>query len=192
MYAYSESQPLATVSPLSRQPPAGSKRSPLTVRWPETTDRKALATLFAAPEVLSWTVELPGNPPVKLQSQPSPSDESYVLLACEDSTIAGAISLSVCPADQKRHVGSIGSLVIGREHRSQEIGVKLMKSALYLADHWLHLKRLQLAVLADNDVALKVFRRFGFGEEGRLQDCALPGDDHVDAILMSRVKADNA
>ena len=189
MYAYSE--PLATVSPLSIQSPASSKHSPLTVRWPETADSKALDTLFAAPKVLFWTVELPGNPPVKLQSQPSPSDEGYILLACEDSTIAGAIYLSVCPAAQKRHVGSIGLLAIGLEHRSQEIGVKLMKSALYLADHWLHLKRLQLAVLADNDVALKVFRRFGFGEEGGLQDCALPGDDHVDAILMSRVKADH-
>ena len=191
MYACAENQPLATVSSFGRQSSTGPKRPLVTVRWPEPADSEAIDKLFASPQILSWTVELPGNPPARPQSQPSSSDEGYMLLACEDSSIVGAIYLGVCSTDQSRHTGFISSLIMSREPRSQEICRKLLKSTLYFADHWLHLKRLQLAVLTSSDTAIKVFGRFGFVEEGRLQDCALQSEDSVDVILMSRVKVDN-
>ncbi len=191
MYACAENQPLVAGSSSGRQSSTGPKRPLVTVRWPEQADSEAIDTLFATPDILSWTAALPGSPITRPQAQSNPSDEGYVLLACEDSTIVGAVYLSVCSTGQSRHTGFIGSLVIDQERRSQEICSKLMKSALYFADHWLHLKRLQLAVLADHDVAVKVFGRFGFVEKGRLQDCVLQGEDSIDVILMSRVKVDN-
>jgi putative acetyltransferase len=49
------------------------------------------------------------------------------------------------------------------------IGAQLLADALDLADNWLGMLRIKLAVRADNPAAIALYRKFGFRDEGLLR-----------------------
>jgi putative acetyltransferase len=63
-----------------------------------------------------------------------------------------------------------------------------MRAAIELADRWLNLSRLELTVYADNEPAIKLYRRFAFEIEGRLRKYSFRDGVFVDAFMMGRIR----
>jgi len=63
----------------------------------------------------------------------------------------------------------------------------LLAAAIDLADNWLNYTRIELTVYTDNDVALALYRKFGFEVEGTLKSYAFRGGRYIDAYTMARI-----
>lgn len=55
------------------------------------------------------------------------------------------------------------------------------------ADNWLNTLRIELTVCTDNEIALRLYRRFGFEVEDRFTGYALRNGRYVDAFAMARL-----
>ncbi|HEY9887781.1 MAG TPA: GNAT family N-acetyltransferase [Candidatus Obscuribacterales bacterium] len=167
-----------------------NQRQPtLTLRHAETTDGEALHAIFHHPDVLYWTVDLPFAPttatPQQLLHDP---DHNYVLVACDGPILVGALRLSLYPVARMRHLGRIGPVAVHPDHHGKGAGSALVAAAIDLADNWLNLHRLQLLVFADNQAAIALYQKYGFGVEGTLTDLVFRAGRYVDAIAMARLK----
>jgi putative acetyltransferase len=72
--------------------------------------------------------------------------------------------------------------------QGQGIGTALLKAAVELADRWLNLRRLELTAFVDNDVALRLYKKFGFEIEGLLRRYAFRDGAYVDAYTLARLR----
>ena len=77
-------------------------------------------------------------------------------------------------------------LMVARKAQRQGVGSALMAAVCEYADRWLGLLRLELTVFADNEVARRLYRRFGFEVEGRFRGYAMRDGVYVDAVSMAR------
>jgi putative acetyltransferase len=55
------------------------------------------------------------------------------------------------------------------------------------ADNWAGLLRIELGVYADNERAIRMYRRFGFELEGTQRAFALRDGVYVDSLMMARL-----
>lgn len=62
-----------------------------------------------------------------------------------------------------------------------------MNAVIELADRILTLHRLELLVFTDNDRAIGLFEKFGFGVEGTLRHLIVRSNQYVDVYSMSRL-----
>lgn len=74
------------------------------------------------------------------------------------------------------------------EWQGKGIGTALMRAGVELADNWLNLMRLELEVYADNEPAIRLYRRHGFELEGTLRQYAFRDGRYVDSYLMARLR----
>ncbi len=84
-----------------------------------------------------------------------------------------------------RHVGRLGMGVVS-DHRRQGIGRRLMAECIGQARR-LALEKLELAVFADNEPAIKLYGQFGFVREGLKEKARKLDGDYQDILLMARV-----
>ena len=70
----------------------------------------------------------------------------------------------------------------------RRIGTALMEALVDVADSWLGLRRMELEVLADNEHALALYRRFGFEPEGVRRDALLRAGAHAATLAMARLR----
>jgi len=74
------------------------------------------------------------------------------------------------------------------EKRGKGLGTRAFRALLkFCFDHW-NMHRLWLCVLEDNEVALRLYRRIGFHEEGRLRKSVFRDGRWKDYIVMSILK----
>ncbi|MEW5935103.1 MAG: GNAT family N-acetyltransferase, partial [Bacillota bacterium] len=92
---------------------------------------------------------------------------------------------------RQRHVAGLGMFVHPAFH-GRGIGTRLMEAALYAAGREWQVARVELQVYPDNEPALRLYRRFGFREEGRLARFAIRDGTYVDAVAMARIRPDLA
>ena len=112
----------------------------------------------------------------------------FVALAGEQ--VVGWCDLRPKASPALRHSAVLGMGLV-QEHRGQGIGSRLLAATLERADAR-GLRRAELVVRADNRVAIRLYRRFGFVEEGRCrQYLRLDGQDH-DALIMARLTTRSA
>ncbi|MGZ2425175.1 RimJ/RimL family protein N-acetyltransferase [Rhizobium laguerreae] len=64
----------------------------------------------------------------------------------------------------------------------------LLGAMVDAADDWLDIKRLELTVYTDNDVAIGLYRKFGFEQEGLLKAFGYRAGQYVDAYTMARLR----
>lgn len=100
--------------------------------------------------------------------------------------VVGMVSLHRFSGRQE-HVAGLGIAVDPRYH-GQGVGTRLMAAALDLADRYWRLVRVELDVYPDNEAALRLYRRFGFQEEGRRIQHAIREGTYVDTVVMSRIR----
>ena len=75
---------------------------------------------------------------------------------------------------------------VAREAQGQGVGTALMSALCDYADNWLGTLRIELTVYADNAVALRLYRKFGFQIEGTFRGYAMRDGVFVDALAMAR------
>ncbi|MDN3524431.1 ribosomal protein S18-alanine N-acetyltransferase [Halomonas sabkhae] len=79
------------------------------------------------------------------------------------------------------------SLLVAPRARREGLAATLMQAVEARARGW-NSERLLLEVRAGNEAAIRLYRRWGFGEDGRRRDYypSLDGAGREDALLMSR------
>ncbi len=90
------------------------------------------------------------------------------------------------PAQRRRHVMMIGISVAPRA-QGLGVGTALMAAICDYADNWVGVLRLELNVYTDNEVALRLYRKFGFEIEGTMRGYALRDGRYVDSYAMARL-----
>lgn len=122
-----------------------------------------------------------------LEGNEAPGNADLVLAAVEDDELLGWAGLhSAGAALRRRHVMSLG-ITVGREAQGRGVGTALMQALTHYADQWGHVLRIELTVYTDNQRAIRLYRRFGFEEEGVKRAFALRDGIYVDALAMARL-----
>ena len=68
------------------------------------------------------------------------------------------------------------------------IGTALLSSVIDMADNWLALRRLELAVASDNAAAIRLYTRQGFELEGTLRGAEFRDGRYLDQYVMARLR----
>jgi putative acetyltransferase len=159
----------------------------VSVRRAEPGDAEALSRVFAGPQAVSGTLQLP-YPSVEAWRRrlSEPSEGVHSLVAVVEGEVVGELGLTVSDAPRRRHVGEIG-MAVRDDRRGIGAGTALMEAALELADRWIGLTRIELHVYTDNERAISLYERFGFVIEGTHRSFALRDGSYVDAFSMARL-----
>lgn len=157
------------------------------IRRSEPTDAKAIKEIYECPNAYRGTLQLP-NPSLELwENRISDVPENvYSYVALLDGVVVGNIGFEVCKNPRRRHVATFGMGVKDSEV-GKGVGSKLVATVIDLADNWLNLKRLELTVYADNERAVKLYKKFGFEIEGESEAFAFRNGEYVSAYHMARV-----
>lgn len=160
----------------------------LIIRRAEPEDFRGLQRIHDQPRAVWGTLQLPFQSAQlwrrRLEEQ---SGNQYHLVACDAEEIVGCVGLTTERSPRRRHVATLG-MVVHDDWQGRGIGSTLLRAAVDLADRWLSLTRLELTVYADNEPALRLYRKFGFAVEGRLARYAFRDGAFVDALTMARLR----
>ena len=105
-----------------------------------------------------------------------------------EEIIIGAAGLTVNANHRTRHSGSIG-IMIHKEYQNKGVGTALMDSLIDVADNWLILVRIELAVFEDNERAIHLYEKFGFEKEGIKRLAAIRNGKYENEYLMARINS---
>lgn len=108
------------------------------------------------------------------------------MIARVRNEIIGYLSCDNPSRRRLAHTGTI-FMAVAKQWRGKGVGASLLAAAIEWAEVNPVLRRLALAVVADNTPAIALYRKYGFVEEGRcIAAIRLAEDCYTDDILMSR------
>lgn len=93
-------------------------------------------------------------------------DGCFLVARLPGVRVAGFVVVSALPVARLRHVGHL-EVLVGARWRGQGLGRLLVTAAIDRARASPVLRKLSLAVFADNAPALALYRSLGFEDEGR-------------------------
>jgi L-phenylalanine/L-methionine N-acetyltransferase len=144
--------------------------------------------MFTAASVYSGTLQLPYPSREYWRRRLSENPDSvYYLVGIIEGRIVGMAHVAPFNRPRRSHAGAIG-ISVHVDWQGKGVGKELMRAIVNLADNWLNLKRLELEVYADNEVAIRLYESFGFEVEGRLRQHAYRDGQFVDSIVMGRLR----
>jgi putative acetyltransferase len=159
------------------------------IRRAEPGDYDAVTRIFAGPKVVWGTLQLPypfGEFWRKRLAEPA--DGYYGLVACVGAELVGELGLITFPnAPRRRHAARLG-IAVRDDWQGRGMGSALMQAAVELADKWLNILRLELEVFADNEPAIRLYKKFGFAIEGTLVRFGYRDGQFVDVYTMARLR----
>jgi putative acetyltransferase len=164
----------------------------MTIRRAEPDDYELVTTIFRDDLTTSGTLQVP-FPSVDRwrKNMAEPVEGDYLLLAFVDGQVAGLAGLHpVGKSPRRAHARMLSICVIG-PYQGKGVSRALMQALMDLADKWLPVTRIELTVFADNERAIKLYRRFGFEMEGTHKAYALRDGAYVDTLAMARIRAKN-
>jgi RimJ/RimL family protein N-acetyltransferase len=109
----------------------------------------------------------------------------HLLLVAEvDARIVGMLDFHGSPRKRLAHQGSFG-ISVQKRWQGFGIGRRLMETMIRWAEQHPTLEKVCLEVYATNEVAIQLYRNFGFQEEGRRhRQVKLDDSTYVDLIQM--------
>lgn len=117
-----------------------------------------------------------------IESHQDPT-QAILLIAEHQGRIVAITELAREKPLTRSHVAGLG-ISIDRAYRGQGLGTKLIGLLLAWAREQ-KIKRVELKVLARNTVALQLYRKFGFQEEGRHKMALCKQGHFVDDLSMA-------
>ena len=157
----------------------------LLIRRRETRDADALVRMFNQPRCKLGMVLDPFQSTSELETWlQSSGTQNFETVAAVDDMAIGLAGLFPC-RDTQSHAGWI-ILFVHDDFHGRGIG-NLLMTVLITSAHILGLSRIQLMVVADNERAIALYRKFGFEVEGRHEHYARRGDEFLTTLTMARV-----
>ena len=168
----------------------------LTLRRATVDDAAAFARTMGDPRVFPNLMQLPYASEAlwrtRLADLDKPGKTDLLLVAERAASdgrpeVVGSAGLHpVSSLPRQRHVAMIGISVVPDAWR-QGVGTALMRSLCAYAERWMHIRRIQLEVYADNAAAIALYRKFGFEREATARAYALRDGAMVDSLTMGRL-----
>ncbi len=160
----------------------------ITVRQVEEKDYPQIARIYAHPEVMEQTTQLPYRDAAFWKSfYSSKSPDGLELAALCDGQIAGHLGILLNRDARRKHTGSFG-LAVHRDFQGKGVGKALMNELISLADNWLNLVKIELDVFSDNRIAIALYQKFGFEIEGELKYNVFKRGEYCHTTRMGRIQ----
>ena len=159
------------------------------IRHADLDDIHAIHEIYSCPKAFSGTLQLP-YPSLDLWRKrlTDTSNGSYNLVAIVEGKVVGQLGLQTFPdTPRRKHAGTFG-MGVHDDWQGKGIGKALLSACVDLADKWLNLTRLELEVYTDNESAIRLYKRFGFEQEGTLRQYAFREGIYVDSYIMARIR----
>ena len=161
------------------------------IRRAATSDAAAFARHMGEPAVQGGTLQLPYQSlelwQKRLGDHVAVTNGDLLLIAESDGELRGHASLSAFGTNvRRRHAVGLG-IAVSTAAQGQGVGTALMAAVCDYADRWLGVLRIELQVYADNQIAIRLYRKFGFELEGTMRSHALRDGAYVDSLAMARL-----
>jgi ribosomal protein S18 acetylase RimI-like enzyme len=98
----------------------------------------------------------------------SGSKERVFFGAFHQSSLVGIVGVGREQGAKQRHTAFVRSMFVAPEYRGLGIGKQLLDAAIQRARGWMGVEQVTLAVTADNDAAVRLYRTLGFEVVGRM------------------------
>ncbi|MBB3133399.1 putative acetyltransferase [Rhizobium pisi] len=158
------------------------------VRAVRLSDAEEVTDLINLPGVRAGTLRPPYQTVEEVRKHmENPSPGALNLVVTLNGKIVGSCGLNRL-AGRRQHVASIG-MGVHDDFTGRGFGRVLLGAMVDAADDWLDVKRLELTVYTDNDVAIRLYEKFGFEKEGLLRSFGYRAGQYVDAYTMARLRA---
>ena len=159
----------------------------LTIRAREPSDWPEVTELMELPKVRWGTLRLPYTSKDQWRKMmENPPDGMTGIVAVLDGRIVANAGVNRLKG-RRSHVGDIG-MSVHDDFCGRGIGTAMLTTLVDVADNWLNLRRLELAVYIDNEPAIRLYRKFGFEVEGTRRSDAFRDGRFVDSFAMARVR----
>jgi putative acetyltransferase len=171
---------------MSTRAPAGAPPG-LAIRAARVSDFEGVAAISAMPGFRHGTLRLPFRSPDETRRYLEcigPDDVS--LVAVLDGEVVGNCGFNRGKG-RRGHVAGVG-MGVHDGHVGRGIGTALLGTLIEAADRWYAVRRLELSVYTDNAGAIRLYRRFGFAEEGVARGDAFRDGRYVDTLRMARIR----
>jgi putative acetyltransferase len=167
--------------------PGNQSHRPVYIRGGSAEDWEAYHRIWSQPSVYWGTLGIPFRSADvdRRRVQERPPERSWPLVAELDGRVVGNTGIHL-DEHHRSHVGHIG-MSVDEAYQGMGVGSALMAAVLDLADNWLGLRRLQLEVYADNDRAIRLYRKGGFETEGTMRSYVFRDGRFVDTLVMGRL-----
>ena len=144
--------------------------------------------VFAEPGINLITMADEFNPTTESEarmiSEMNRATNSLFLVAEDDGRIVGQLTLQGGKRRNVRHSATLG-ITVGREHRGQGVGRRLMEHAIAWARASRVVTRIELNVFVRNTNAVRLYESCGFVVEGRRRRSIRRDGEYVDDLLMA-------
>jgi len=112
------------------------------------------------------------------------SENDLFLVAVTGGAVVGMLSCRGEKRRAMRHVVRLG-MSIRKAWWGRGIGTEMMRGAIAWARGTGVVRRIELMVYADNARAIRLYRKFGFVEEGRRRGAVLRDGVYIDDLVMA-------
>jgi len=110
-------------------------------------------------------------------------EDGLILIAENKNEMIGFISVLVLSEEESQNIGVLGVALI-QEFRGEGIGSILIAEALQWAKNSSKLKKIILIVEIENESAIKLYKKYGFVEEGKINTAELSKENGLEQYLM--------
>lgn len=178
---------LAPDSSAPPPPTAPAPDMPWQLRAAEPGDLDSITSLMNQPHVRRGTLGTPFSTLEQNRLLAVPSEGQKSIVAAAGDMVCG---IAVLAPDKGRcsHLADLNLLAVHDGWVKRGIGRALLRAMLDIADNWLLLRRVNLAVLVDNAPAIALYQAHGFAVEAHKRADVFREGGYADALTMARLR----
>lgn len=156
------------------------------VRPIRPTDADDVAAIYAYESVITNTGQIPHRDAAFWQNFYKSRDPGGVELVAEiEGRAVGHLGMIMNHTPRRKHVASFG-ISVHPDFQGRGVGHALMSEMLNMADNWLNLMRVELAVASTNERAIHLYKKHGFEIEGEARYDLFSAGHYSSSLHMAR------